>query len=372
MRAKFTIKQIFQDHWDAFLDTQPQIRPVVVTEVEKMLHCGDPANGYHLYYCHDCKRFRYVAFRCKSRFCPTCGAGYQADRADSISAKFINCKHRHIVFTIPDVLRNHFRLYRHLLHLLFQAAANTVLSWFTSQNKQESFTPGIVCCLHTFGRDLKWNPHIHMLVSEGACGKKTPWKPFSFFSYSALRKRWQTILLALLENSFGKDSFRPLKSSLYLKYEDGFYVHARPSKLNSPALLTAYITRYIGRPPLAQSRISNYDGRTVSFWYQRHEDGKRVDVHLPALQFLSKLIMHVPESGFHMLRYYGLYAKRHPASDKLVHFLSAAAVMSRKFCRKWAFRIELAFHYDPTKCSCGAYMEYLGKFLPGDVAFAPP
>lgn len=211
-----------------------------------------------------------------------------------------------------------------------------------------------------------------MLVSEGACGNKTPWKPFSFFPYVALRKRWQTILLTLLEQVFGKDSFRPLKSSLYRNYEDGFYVHARPSKLNSPALATAYITRYIGRPPLAQSRISNYDGQTVSFWYQRHEDGKRVDVHLPASQFLGKLILHIPEKGFHMLRYYGLYAKRHPASDKLVHFLSAAAAKTRKFCRKWAFRIELAFHYDPTKCSCGAYMEYLGKFLPGDVAFAPP
>ena len=270
------------------------------------------------------------------------------------------------------MLRNRFQLYRHLLHLLFQSAADTVLSWFASQNKQEAFIPRIVCCLHTFGRDLKWNPHIHMLVSEGACGKNTPWKPVSFFSYVALRKRWQAILLTLLEQVFGKDSFRPFKSSLYRNYEDGFYVHARPQRLHSPALATAYITRYIGRPPLAQSRISNYNGKTVSFWYQRHEDSKRVDVHLPASQFLSKLIMLIPEKGFHMLRYYGLYAKRHPASDKLVHFLSESAAMTRKFCRKWAFRIELAFHYDPTKCSCGAYMEYLGKFLPGDVAFAPP
>ncbi len=27
---------------------------------------------------------------------------------------------------------------------------------------------GIVCVLRTFGRPLNWNPHIHMLVTEGA------------------------------------------------------------------------------------------------------------------------------------------------------------------------------------------------------------
>lgn len=56
MRATFTIKQIFQNHWDTFLDTQHQVRPVVVTEIEKMIQCGAPANGNHLFYCHDCKR----------------------------------------------------------------------------------------------------------------------------------------------------------------------------------------------------------------------------------------------------------------------------------------------------------------------------
>ena len=33
-----------------------------------------------------------------------------------------------------------------------------------------NFTPGFICVLHTFGRSLQWNPHIHMLISEGASG----------------------------------------------------------------------------------------------------------------------------------------------------------------------------------------------------------
>lgn len=28
------------------------------------------------------------------------------------------------------------------------------------------YTPGFFAFLHTFGRDLKWNPHIHVLIAE--------------------------------------------------------------------------------------------------------------------------------------------------------------------------------------------------------------
>ena len=31
-----------------------------------------------------------------------------------------------------------------------------------------NFTPGFICVLHTLGRPLEWNPHIHCLISE--CG----------------------------------------------------------------------------------------------------------------------------------------------------------------------------------------------------------
>ena len=42
-------------------------------------------------------------------------------------------------------------------------------------NHKEDFKPGFIATLHTFGRDLKWNPHIHMLITEGAVGKFTTW-----------------------------------------------------------------------------------------------------------------------------------------------------------------------------------------------------
>ena len=44
--------------------------------------------------------------------------------------------------------------------------------------------------------------------------------------------------------------------------------------------------------------------------YTRHEDNKTVTETIPALDFIQKLIVHIPEKHFKMLRYYGVYAKQ--------------------------------------------------------------
>ncbi len=85
---------------------------------------------------------------------------------------------------------------------------------------------GFISTLHTFGRDLKWNPHIHVLITEGASGNFTPWKKFEVFPYTMLRNRFQTTLLSMLEKHFGKQNFKSLKNYIYKTSSNGFYVHA--------------------------------------------------------------------------------------------------------------------------------------------------
>ena len=72
-----------------------------------------------------------------------------------------------------------------------------------------------------------------------------------------------TSLLVNLKASLNKElfsinNFNALVSYLYKAYPEGFYVNA-PSKsdFNSPLAVANYITRYIGRPVIAQSRITN-------------------------------------------------------------------------------------------------------------------
>lgn len=43
-------------------------RPVVMENIEKVINCGDPSYGGAMYICTHCKNWKFVPFRCHSRF----------------------------------------------------------------------------------------------------------------------------------------------------------------------------------------------------------------------------------------------------------------------------------------------------------------
>ncbi len=226
-----------------------------------------------------------------------------------VSCKLVACNHRHCVFTIPEELRIFFLKDRSLLSCLFHAVRTVVFRMFYNLNKKENFTPGLVCVLHTFGRDLKWNPHIHALISEGGAGSFSPWRKVTHFNYSFLRNAFCKVLLDMLSKRLGI-SFKKVKNHIYQNHKESFYVRAKPNDC-TPQTTIKYITRYLGRPVIASSRIDKYDGDFVTFHYTRHEDNKTVSECIPTMEFIQRLIVHIPEKHFKMLRYYGIYAKHH-------------------------------------------------------------
>ena len=160
------LQEIFTDHYEEIKYTLHP-RPAEMENIDKMINCGDPSYGGAMYGCIHCGNLKFVPFRCHSRFCPTCGNKYSMDRTTSMSFKLVNVRHRHCVFTIDASLRDFFLQDRSLLNCLFHSVSSVVLRLFSKMNKHKNFTPGFIMVLHTFGRDLKWNPHIHCLISEG-------------------------------------------------------------------------------------------------------------------------------------------------------------------------------------------------------------
>ena len=230
-------------------------------------------------------------------------------------------------------------------------------------NKSENFTPGFICVLHTFGRSLQWNPHIHVLLSEGASGNNSVWRSVKHFNYTFLRNSFRFALLNLLEKHLGS-SFKKTKAYIYNHCPNGFYVYAKPTLTNNKAVIK-YIGRYLGRPVISSSRIDNYDGHTVTFHYNRHEDNKLIVETIPATEFIKKLIIHIPEKHFKMIRYYGLYAKHHKHKSSL---LLAVPIEKRRFLESlnsWRTSLSLSFGFDPLLCKCGHHMTVLEICLKG-------
>ena len=216
-----------------------------------------------------------------------------------MSFKLIRCTHRHCVFTIDQALRPLFPKDRSLLNCLFNAVRSVFLRMFHSLNKSKNFVPGFVCVLHTFGRPLEWNPHIHCLITEGGFSDDGFWRTVKHFNYTYLRMAFQTALLNELEKRIGS-SFKKMKAIIYKKDKNGFYVYAKPN-LCDPNTVVKYISRSLGRLVISTKRIDPYDGESVPFHYKKREDNSLVRKTIPALDFIHLLIQHIPEKNFRTL-----------------------------------------------------------------------
>ena len=354
------LQRIFADHFEEIVYTLHP-RDSVIENVDKMINCGDHSFGGAMYGCPHCGKLKFVPFRCRSRFCPACGNLYSMQRTTSMAFKLINVTHRHCVFTIDENLRDFFLLDRSLLDCLFHAVTSVVSRMFSKQNKSMNFTPGFIMVLHTFGRDLKWNPHIHCLISEGGYSDNGFWRNVKHFNYNFLRNAFRTALLNEMEMRLGP-SFKPVKARCYREHKHGFYVYAKPNKCD-PKTVLKYVGRYLGRPVIATSRIDHYDGDFVTFHYNRHEDDQYVEETLPVMDFIKRLIKHIPEKHYKMIRYGGLYARRRPIDKQLHRAISQQKHPFYRSFNQWRNAILSAFGYDPLKCECGTTMLFLELYF---------
>ena len=355
------LQQIFTDYYEE-IEYILHPRKTEMENIDKMIHCGDPSFGGAMYGCPHCGKLKFVPFRCHSRFCPTCGNKYAMERTTSMSFKLVNVTHRHCVFTIDKSLREFFLKDRSLLDCLFHSANSVITRMFYKMNKSKNFTPGFIMVLHTFGRDLKWNPHIHCLISEGGYSDDGFWRNVKHFDYTFLRNAFRTALLNEMESKIGS-SFKKVKAKCYREHQQGFYVYAKPN-LCDPRIVVKYIGRYLGRPVISTSRIDKYDGEMVTFHYNRHEDEQYIEETIPAMEFIQRLIRHIPEKHFKMIRYGGIYARHREIDSKLYRAISKSKHHIYHSFNQWRTAILSSFGYDPLVCpDCQHRMEFLELYF---------
>ena len=355
------LQQIFTDYYEE-IEYILHPRKTEMENIDKMIHCGDPSFGGAMYGCPHCGKLKFVPFRCHSRFCPTCGNKYTMDRTTSMSFKLVNVTHRHCVLTIDENLREFFLKDRSLLDCLFHSVNSVITRMFFKMNKSKNFTPGFIMVLHTFGRDLKWNPHIHCLISEGGYSDDGFWRNVKHFDYTFLRNAFRTALLNEMESKIGS-SFKKVKAKCYREHQQGFYVYAKPN-LCDPRIVVKYIGRYLGRPVIATSRIDKYDGEMVTFHYNRHEDEQYIEETIPAMEFIQRLIRHIPEKHFKMIRYGGIYARHREIDSKLYRAISKSKHHIYRSFNQWRTAILSSFGYDPLVCpDCQHRMEFLELYF---------
>jgi hypothetical protein len=364
-------RRIFREHWDRWCDlylqlVPPDQRAYVRKTVERMILCRDPSAGYARYVCPGCGFDRRVPFSCKTRFCPSCGKVKVDHWVADIARDLFDVPHLHVTLTVDDLLWPHFHSHRPLLKLLLKTAAQAVRE--LTQELYPGVRIGMIYTLHTGGRDLGFKPHVHLVMTKGGL-KDGEWVEIDKLPGGRLAAKWRYLLCKHLYQA------RPFDHELRKAVDQGYRDHrGYQVKTDSfyPKGLDAakYIGRYLGHPPLATSHITNYDGQLVTYWYIDSNTGQRVSVTCSALDFISRMVPHIPPKGMQIVRYAGLYARN--IKRKLVPAVHAALEalrlqpslfdlepLAQTFQHlKWRERIKQSFGYDPLECPrCGRIMQ---------------
>src|SRR5713101_6522947 len=225
-------KEIFTEHWEGFKQFRPRYAtPYYDDLVDKMLRCGNPDQmGYIEYRCLHCGQGKHlVSMSCKSSLCLRCAKVY----VDNWVAQVSKMRHegviyRHIVLTVPAVLRTTF--YQNAAALLspFRRCGVRCLDDFFSRVSGRELTGGYIVVIQTHGRNGQYNPPLHVIATSGGWEESAKqWVHLDYLPYPMLCQTVKT------------KEMNQLVDACYTRYRHGFVTNVQqgdvPSRYESLA-----------------------------------------------------------------------------------------------------------------------------------------
>lgn len=344
------------DNWyyyRKYYEEQGHLRPAVIDSVTKLLSCRHYARGHALYCCSNsnCSHSQRVKFSCKDRACNDCGRVATDKWITQQKTLLPPTSFQHITFTMPSALWPFFEADRRLIGELPKLAANAL----TTMTRKKGITPGIFMAIHTFGRRMNWNIHLHVSVTRGGLTEENQWKE-CFFKAKNLMKMWRYAVITLLRKKYvnGELTIPGCLSGANLfdlfdkQYQKYWRIHcAKPHK--NPKKDIGYLGRYIKRPAIANSRLLHYSGQDVLFKFLNHRTKQNEYRTLSIFEFIDRFTLHIPERHFRMIRYFGFLSSRLrgkllPIVNRLFNHQPKETVIP------WHIRVKFKTGKNPIEC----------------------
>ena len=282
--------------------SRPQKR--VLTDISR---CRTAALGGHVEVCTGCGREHPVYNSCRNRHCPKCQAAAQQKWINARAERILPVPHFHLVFTLPSELKP--VAMRHPVELygaLFQVTGEVLAELGRTHLRA---TLGLTLVLHTWTRDLRFHPHVHVLATAGGLSRDgsrfVHTRRDYLFPVKAMGKLLRGKMLDALRNLrrkgvLSEQGFNALMGAL--ARHKSWVVYAKAPFRRSQHVLS-YLGRYTHRVGIANSRLIDVGPGHVTFCTR----GKQTATLHP-VEFLRRFVQHVLPDGFHKIRHFGLYA----------------------------------------------------------------
>jgi hypothetical protein len=249
-------------------------------------------------------------------------------------------------------------------------AAQTTMDAVVRRTKRQALRLGYIVVLQTAGRSANYNPHLHVIMTDGGLRADGTWQRLGYVPYDLLHRTWQTQVLDLISTQLaGNERAQAVVRDLRRRYPKGFVAHLQGNVLPRLQQLTRYLVKYVVSPPMALSRISAYNRErgTVTYWYRDHlSHGKKTVETVSRETFIGRMVQHILPKGFQRIRYYGLQATciLKQVREQVVAALRVVAQQIMEVGEALAVgragyreRMQTAFGRDPLRCPrCGNVM----------------
>ena len=345
-----TFEQVYEDRFERQYGF---FRPYVRHVIYRYLDCGILYNGFARVRCEECGHEYLLAFSCKRRhFCPSCHQKRVVEFGEWLCQEVIKAvPHRHFILSIPKILRKYFLYDRNLLSELSRCAWESLKVFFQEIVPVEDAVPGGVIAIQSFGDFLGFNPHLHVLSTDGCFYGQGMFRVAPRFNTKPLKEIFQYNVFKMLL-SMGKIT-EDLVGMLMSWRHSGFNVFCGPRIQPGDEEAMENLARYIIRASFSQERMA-YVPEEAKVIYQS-KDGKEEKI-FDALEWLAAMCSHVPNKGEQMVRYYGYYSnvsrgkRQKENQDDLIHCILEPDVSSREHTRNWARLIQKIYEVDPLTC----------------------
>lgn len=364
-----TVNQAFQQFYP---DYQANHSPTLqqAKAALSIMNCRTSELGGNAFVCEECGHVEVHYNSCRNRHCPLCQGVTKAVWVDQRCQDVLNAPYFHVVFTVPQQLHSLIYQNQQLLYDLMYKAASETLIELSRDKKYLGAQPGFFCVLHTWGQDLHYHPHLHVVIMAGGLTKLNKWKNSSkkfFIPVKVLSKKFRGKYLYYLKQfyrqnllnlySFGEvEHAKSFQDLLNECYTTNWYSYSKPPFLG-PLAVIKYLGRYTHRIAISNSRIISVEEQTVTFNVRDKKDPNASNkVTLLGVEFVRRFLMHILPKGFVKVRYYGVLAHRNKKTKlALCRKLTATPLYKPKFAGLTTVEIfSMLVGRDVTLCpSCG-------------------
>ena len=267
-----TVQDIFLRFYPEYLDKYtPSSQQSKVANC--IINCKTGAYGANVSICEDCGHLQIHYNSCRNRCCPMCQALPKEMWIDKRREDVLDAPYFHVVFTVPQELNSLIYSNQQLLYDAMYHSVSATINELTEDTKHLGAKVGYICVLHTWG-----------VWEEGKVQ----------FHGSSEQFRNHYVFKDLLDLCYDKDWVPHCKKTF-----------------NGAQSVINYLGKYTHRIAISNHRIIRMDENTVTYYVKDYrEEGNWKEFPISGVEFIRRLLMHVPPKRFVRIRHYGLLCTR--------------------------------------------------------------